>query len=375
MIYLDNAATTLLKPPQVYSRSEEVFKNFSANAGRSSHLASLKAAEIIYSSRATIADFLNIEKAENVIFTFGCTDALNMVINGLFKQGDHIITTVYEHNSVLRPLENLKKTRNIDYSVINPDKDGYITRESIESNINKKTKAIIVNYVSNVTGIKQDMHMIASIKNKHNLLLIVDGAQAVGIQKLDFDYDYICCAGHKGLYGPQGIGILGIRNPHIIPTPLRFGGTGTMTFDLEQPKDLPEYLESGTLSVQNIATLEQGVKFVEENQNEITSHEITLAQVLINELNKIKNVVIYSPQNAQSGVVAFNILDIDSVTVSDILDKKYGICCRGGFHCAPLLHKYIKTENQGAVRISVSIFNTMEEILYLLKSVKEIADK
>ncbi len=370
MIYLDNAATTLLKPEQVYACSDDILRNYSANAGRGGHYASLKASEIIYSARNTIAEFLNIKKCENVIFTFGCTDSLNLVINGLFKKGDHILTTVYEHNSVLRPLENLKVS-GINYTVMQPDKNGFITEKILKDNLKPNTKAIIVNYVSNVTGIKQDMCLFSKFKNEHGLLLIVDGAQAVGIQDLNFDYDYICCAGHKGLYGPQGIGVLGI-NTDIIPRPIRFGGTGTMTFDLNQPIDLPEYLESGTFSVQNIAALEQGVKFVKDNQNKILTHEITLAQTLINELNKIKNIKIYSPQKAQSGVVAFNITDIDSITVSNILDKKYKICCRGGFHCAPLLHKYLKTENQGAVRISVSIFNTIDEIFYLTNAISEI---
>lgn len=373
MIYLDNAATTLFKPEQVYSCSDDVLRNYSANAGRGGHSASLKASEIIYSARSTIAEFLNIEKCENVIFTFGCTDSLNIVINGLFEKGDHILTTVYEHNSVLRPLENLKE-KGVEYTVMLPNANGIIDEKILNDNLKPNTKAIIVNYVSNVTGIIQDMQLISRFKNKHGLLLIVDGAQAVGTQKLDFDYDFICCAGHKGLYGPQGIGILGI-NTDIIPKPLRFGGTGTMTFDLTQPYDLPEHLESGTLSVQNIAALEEGVKFVKVNQDKILKHEIELTQALIHGLNKIKNVVLYSPQKIQSGVVAFNINDIDSITVADILNKKYGICCRGGFHCAPLLHKYLKTENTGAVRISVSIFNTLKEILYLLKAVKEIAKK
>ena len=373
MIYLDNAATTLFKPEQVYACSDKIIRNYSANAGRGGHSASLQASEIIYSARNTIADFLNIKKCENVIFTFGCTDSLNLVINGLFESGDHVLTTVYEHNSVLRPLENLKQ-KGVDYTIMQPNEIGLIDEKILEENVRKNTKAIIVNYVSNVTGIKQNMHLIARFKKKHNLLLIVDGAQAVGTQDLDFDYDYICCAGHKGLYGPQGIGILGINNA-IIPKPLRFGGTGTMTFNLIQPYDLPEYLESGTLSVQNIATLEAGVKFVKENQAQILKHEINLAKALIEQLKLIDGVKIYSPNDIKSGVVAFNILDIDSTIITEILDKKYNVCCRGGFHCAPLAHKYLKTENQGAVRVSVSIFNTIEEIDFLVNAIKEIINK
>ncbi|MBE7092434.1 MAG: aminotransferase class V-fold PLP-dependent enzyme [Clostridiales bacterium] len=375
MIYLDNAATTLLKPPEVYTKSDEILKKYSANAGRSSHIASIKAAEIIYTARYTIADFLNINKPENVVFTFGCTDSLNMIINGLFNSDDHILTTVYEHNSVLRPLENLKNIKGVDYTVIMPDENGIITEESLEKSIKKNTKAIIVNYVSNVTGIKQNMNIFSSFKRKHNLLLIIDGAQAVGVQNLDFDYDYICCAGHKGLYGPQGIGILGIKNDSFLPRPFRFGGTGTATFSLDQPNDMPEYLESGTLSVQNIAALEQGVIFCKRNSENILNHEKKLTQYLIDNLKHISSVKIYSPHLSKSGVVAFNIDNIHSNEVAEILDKKFGICCRGGFHCAPLLHKYLKTESTGAVRISVGYFNTMEDILYLIDAVEKIVKK
>lgn len=375
MIYLDNAATTLFKPPQVYYRSEEVFKNFSANAGRSGHTASLKAAEIIYSSRSTIADFLNIDKPENIIFTFGCTDALNIAIKGLFNSGDHILTTVYEHNSVLRPLEYMKTNENIDYTVVLPDNNGKITAESLENNLRTNTKAVIVNYVSNVTGIKQDIEEICRFKNKHKLLLIVDGAQAAGTQDLNFDYDYICCAGHKGLYGPQGIGILGIKGNAPLPKPLRLGGTGTMTFDLKQPDDMPEYLESGTLSVQNIAALEQGVLFVKNNRESILNHEKLLIQTLTNKLKEIKNIKIYSPSIAQSGVIAFNIDNMDSNNVASFLDKEHSICCRGGFHCAPLVHKYLKTHSIGAVRLSVSYFNTLQEISKTIDAISKIAKK
>ncbi len=370
MIYLDNAATTLYKPPEVYFRSDSVFKKYSANAGRSGHQMAIKASEIIFSARETISSFLGINNPENVVFTFGCTDSLNILIRGLFKSGDHILTSAYEHNSVLRPLEYMKNF-GVEYTVIYPDNGFYISEDALKTNLKANTKAVIFNYVSNVNGVKQDMDTVIKFARKYGLLVIADCAQAAGNQEIK-DFDYIACAGHKGLYGPQGIGILGIKDSMPLPTPLRFGGTGSRSHELTQPKDMPEYLESGTQSVQNIAALEAGVNFVKINREFILNKEVRLAQLLIDNLKNNKSIKLYSPEKAQSGVVAFNIKEKDSSSVSDILDRKYSICCRGGFHCAPLCHRFLKTEDIGAVRLSVGAFNTEKEIFYTLKAIDEI---
>lgn len=372
MIYLDNAATTLIKPQQVYLRSDSVLKKYSANAGRSGHQPALKAAEIIFSARNTIKDAFSLESYENVIFTFGCTDSLNILIRGLFKKGDHVITSAYEHNSVLRPLDFMRSS-GVEYTVLNPDDGFYISENAIKKSIKANTKAIIFNYVSNVIGFVQPLKIYSKLAKEYGLLMIADCAQASGVQDMNIPFDYICSAGHKGLLGPQGIGILGIRNSAPLPQPLRMGGTGSRTQELTQPDDMPEYLESGTLSVQNIAALEAGVKFTELNKDKIFKHETFLAQTLIDNLKTIKNVKVYSPKIAKSGVVAFNIGDEDSNIIADILDKKYSVCARGGFHCAPLCHKFLHTEYQGAVRLSVSIFNTEKEIHNTLSAIEQIA--
>ncbi len=372
MIYLDNAATTLIKPHQVYLRSDSVLKKYSANAGRSGHQPALKAAEIIFAARNTIKDFFFLESYENVIFTFGCTDSLNILIRGLFKKGDHIITSAYEHNSVLRPLEFMKSL-GVEYSVIYPDDGFYISEKAIKREIKQNTKALIFNYVSNVIGFVQPMKLYTKLAKEYGLLMIADCAQAAGVQDMNIPFDYICSAGHKGLLGPQGIGILGIKNFAPLPQPLRMGGTGSRTYELTQPDDMPEYLESGTLSVQNIAALEAGVNFTKYNKDKIFKHETFLAQLLIDNLKNIKNIKIYSPEIAKSGVVAFNIGNEDSNIIADILDKKYSICARGGFHCAPLCHKFLQTEFQGAVRLSTSIFNTEKEIYHTISAIEKIA--
>lgn len=371
MIYLDNAATTLYKPPEVYFRSDSVFKKYSANAGRSGHQIAIKSSEIVFSSRNTISEFLGINNPENIIFTFGCTDSLNILIRGLFKKNDHVITSVYEHNSVLRPLEFMKN-QGVNYTVLIPDEGFYISEKAFENAIKDNTKAIILNYVSNVNGVVQDMKKILNLAHKYGIYVIADCAQAAGTQEM-LDFDYICCAGHKGLYGPQGIGVLAIKNSAPLPTPLRFGGTGSRSHELIQPTDMPEYLESGTLSVQNIAALETGVNFVKNNRKNILKKEIHLAQLLIDNLLKMKNITVYSPEKAKSGVVSFNIGKEDSGYIADLLDKKYSICSRGGFHCAPLCHKFLGTDKQGSVRLSIGAFNNEKEIFYTLKAIEEIA--
>ncbi len=373
MIYLDNAATTLYKPNEVYIRSNEVFRLFGANAGRGGHKPSIDAAKIIYSCRERIAGYFGCNKPENIVFTFGCTDALNMLIKGLFVNGDHIITTVYEHNSVLRPLEFIKKNKNCDYSIVFPE-NGQIRTESLEKEIKTNTKAIIMNHVSNVTGSVQDIEAAGRLCRKYGLLFIIDGAQSAGVQKIDMlamNIDYLCCAGHKGLYGPQGIGVLCISSDAPLPVPLRHGGTGSRSLELDQPFDMPEYLESGTLAVQNIAALEKGVEFVQNN--DIFAHETKLADILKDELSRIERVHLYSPKSFSSGVISFNIGDADSSLVAGLLDKKYSICARGGFHCAPMVHKYLNTENQGAVRFSLGYFNTEADVISAAQAIKEIS--
>ncbi len=373
MIYLDNAATTLYKPDEVYIRSNEVFRLFGANAGRGGHKPSIDAAEIIYSCRERLAAYFGCDKPENIIFTSGCTDALNILIKGLFSGGDHIIATAYEHNSVLRPLEFLKKTRACEYSTAFP-KNGQISTESLEKEIKPNTKAIIMNHVSNVTGSVQDIEAVGLLCKRRGLLFIVDGAQSAGTQITDMkkmNISYLCCAGHKGLYGPQGIGVLCIAPDSPLPVPLRHGGTGSRSLELDQPSDMPEYLESGTLAVQNIAALEKGIDFVQTHG--VLAHEIKLADMLKEELSHMERVRLYSPKSFKSGVVSFNIGDADSSLVAEILDKQYSICARGGFHCAPLVHKYLGTENQGAVRFSLSYFNTEADISGAVDAVKEIA--
>lgn len=370
MIYLDNAATTLFKPEAVYIKSDNAFRYFSANAGRGGHYYSLLAQKTITSAREEISEKFNAQ-CENTVFTFGCTDSLNIAVKGFLSKGDHAIISAYEHNSVIRPLEFLKSI-GVSYTVVYPDMEHKITIKEIEKAKLQNTKAVIINHVSNVTGAVQDVESICNFCNQKNLISIIDCAQSAGTQKLPKNATVICCAGHKGLYGPQGIGLLICYDTKRFPRPLRHGGTGTATFNGITDAEMPEYLECGTLPVQNISALAEGVQFAFSHREEILEKEKFLARRLISELNNISEITVYSPVSAKSGVVAFNLSDFPSGQVSDILSKNYGICVRGGFHCAPFIHKYKKTDTQGMIRASFSAFNTTKDVSALIKAINKI---
>lgn len=372
MIYLDNAATTLYKPESVYQTSDKALRLFSANPGRSGHSPSIKAGKKLYNARKTIAQFFNSSETR-VIFTFGCTDSLNIVLRGILKSGDHVIHTVYDHNSVLRPIEFLK-TQGVTASLISPEADGKISVSKIKSFLKDNTKAVVINHISNVTGAKQNIGEIGAFCKKNGILFVVDAAQSAGNTKIDIrdqNIDYLCCACHKGLLGPQGLGLLLLGDSSPLPTPLRFGGTGTRSLELIQPSEPPEYLESGTLSVHNILACEAGINFIKDKLDEITKKEILLISTLAENLRRLPEIEIYSPKNIESGVLAFNVTNTDSQAVSEFLDKNFGIALRGGFHCAPLIHKYLKTDLSGALRASVSYFNNISEIDFLVFAIKE----
>jgi selenocysteine lyase/cysteine desulfurase len=310
---------------------------------------------------------------ENVIFTSGCTMAINLGLCGTVKKNGHVIITAFEHNSVLRTLEKLKITHNISYTIIPPNKNGQITPSEISKNIKNNTYMVIVNHTSNVTGATQNIEGIGKLCKKNNLLYFVDGAQSVGheyINMQEFNINLLSVAGHKGLYAPQGIGALLINNCSV--SPLIYGGTGTHSDKAKQPTDYPDGLESGTQNIVGILGLSAGIDFIVSNQDKINKKISTLTHQLIDGLNKIKNVEIYSG-NENSGVVSITIKNKDSSTVSHLLDEKFGICSRSGLHCALLVHKHYKTLKNGMTRLSISYFNTPTEINKTISAIEKIA--
>ena len=376
MIYLDNSATTLIKPKNVISAVNEALIHYSANPGRSGHSASIRCALKIEETREKLAKHFGLSLPQNVIFTANCTTALNVAIFGYLKKGDHVITTENEHNSVLRPLETLKKEGIIDYDIAFQSSPIGISLEDIKPLVRKNTAMIITNHISNVNGAKANIKEIGQFCKQNNILYLVDSAQSCGHEHINMEKDGInmlAFAGHKGFYAPLAIGGLLINTEKPIK-PLLYGGTGTNSLELFQPSSLPERLESGTISSPLILGLNAGVDFVTEHFDEIKYKLDDLTTYLNFELDKLGFQVYTEPENA-NGVIAFNIEDIDSSEIATILNEKYGICVRGGYHCAPLKHKALKTLGQGAVRVSLSYFNTFTDIQRLIVALKNMKNK
>lgn len=372
MIYLDNSSTTHKKPLSIKIASKKGLNKLSVNSSRSGYKIALKGAEEIFTCRERLAEYLGTTP-DQIIFTSGCTMALNLAITGTAKQNGHIITSIFEHNSVLRVLENLKNTHNIETTILTPNKQGLIEALDIEKNIKTNTYMVIINHTSNVTGSTQNIDKIGKICHDNNLLFLVDGAQSIGHEKINMieqNINLLSLAGHKGLYAPQGIGVLLINNASV--KPLLFGGTGTHSEKLEQPIDYPDGLESGTQNIVGILGLSAGVKYVKKHQDKINNKIFKLTNYLIENLNKIDNVKTFG-NNPHSGVVSFTIKNKDSSEVSNILSEKFNIATRSGLHCAPLVHKYYNTLKNGMTRISISYFNSKKDISKIINAIKKIA--
>ncbi|MBQ3116050.1 MAG: aminotransferase class V-fold PLP-dependent enzyme [Clostridia bacterium] len=371
MIYFDNAATGGFKPRAVTDAVQTVIRYLSANPGRSGHRLSSTGAEMVYSCRKIFADTFSAS-ADRVIFTKNCTEALNTAIFGTIKEGGHVITTTFEHNSVLRPLFALKERGIISLSIASPT-DNLTLSQAIEKEISPNTYMIVATAVSNVTGEQIDIYEIGKIAKKHNLLFVVDGAQAGGHVNLDMKKNNISAlalAGHKGLYGIMGSGVL-IFDEQTDIDPLLYGGTGTESQNLSQPLFYPERLESGTLNLPAIASLNEGIRFVNKNLSGFAGHLINATEHLILSLSKLPKVKCYSVPNP-SGIVAFSIDQLSSTDVADILSSRYDVAVRGGFHCAPLTHKFLGSEKEGLVRVSLAVQNSSSEIAHFIRAVSEI---
>jgi cysteine desulfurase family protein len=375
MIYLDNAATTFPKPDKVYHEMFDYMKTYAANPGRGAHDMSVMSSIKVLETRQIIANLFNIDDPFNIIFTSNTTDSLNIAIKGILKSGDHVITTVLEHNSVLRPLNKLKKT-GVTITFLDMDDNGFINLVDIKKSINKKTKAIIINHASNVIGTIQNIEKIGEIAKQSGIVFIVDAAQSAGVIDIDVklcNIDLLAFPGHKGLLGPQGTGGLYIA-PGIELETTKEGGTGSNSHSLEQPDFLPDKFESGTLNTPGIVGLYQGISYIfEEGIQKVRKKEEDLTQYLLSELTKLPFIKIYGNKSIDKrcAVISFNIENMDSSIVGYELNKT-GIAVRTGYHCAPLIHKALDTTYYGTVRASLGYFNTFEDVEALIKSLREI---
>lgn len=374
MIYFDNSASTYVKPKQVVTAIKNSMIKLTANPGRSGHSLSLQSALEVEKVRQQICDFFGATKPERVIFTQNCTDALNLAIQGSIIPSSHIITTINEHNSVLRPLFELKDILNLEIDICKPKNNFSITADDIKPLIKPNTSMICVNQISNVDGMSADITGIGELCQKHCITFLVDGAQSGGHIKIDMNkshIDMLALAPHKALYGPQGIGVLCL-SAKVKLKPIRYGGTGTDSILLKQPSSYPEGFESGTIATPNIVGLGAGLDFVQKNFNQIVKKIDDLSTFINFELRKIDNVICYTHPDNSYGVLSFNIKNVSSSDVSSILSERYNICTRSGLHCAPLKHKWLGTEKQGTVRVSLSSFNKYNECEKFIKVVRKI---
>ncbi len=377
MIYLDNAATSGIKPSRVIGAVECALKKYSANPGRSGHRLSMNAALAVYAAREKIQKMFAATQVENVAFTLNCTHALNCVIKGVLANGDHVIVSDLEHNAVMRPLQKLKNEGVITYSVAKTvEGDDEATVQCFKDCINENTKLIICTHASNVFGCVLPIGQIGQLCKDSGILFAVDAAQSAGVLDIDMQkmhIDFLCIAAHKGLYAPMGTGVI-IAEKALSNTVLE-GGTGTDSFNLDHPLTMPEMLESGTVNVPGICGISAGVDFINaKGMRNIYLHEYDLCNYLFKRLSECKNVVLYNKDFnvfEKAPVVSFNVSGYDSNTVAQRLSSN-GIAVRAGFHCAPSAHIKYGTDDIGTVRISPGIMTTRDDMEYLLKILKKI---
>lgn len=377
MIYLDNGATSFPKPLSVRKNVDISLKKFSANPGRSGHSLSLRAAKEIFECRKRLKELFNVNSEEEIIFTENCTMALNTVIFGLLSEGDHVLISSMEHNSVTRPLESLKD-KGVTYSTFDYSYDDNETVDNVRNLIKPETKLVICTHASNVFGFRFPIERICALCHAYGILFCVDSAQSAGVFDIDVgtnQYDFVCMSGHKSLYGPMGTGVLILNNRNL--KPLLYGGTGTESVKKSQPEGLPEKFESGTQNMNGISGLKAGVDFVKNRGiKNIYNHEYKLAKRLFNGLANNRKVITYNKSfdyGKVAPVVSFN---IDGVYSEDLVAKlnKYGIMTRGGLHCSPLAHTTMNTIENGTVRVVPGAFNTINDINYLLNVIRKLTN-
>ncbi|MBI5787770.1 MAG: aminotransferase class V-fold PLP-dependent enzyme [Candidatus Schekmanbacteria bacterium] len=383
MIYFDCAATSWPKPEAVYRAVDHCLREVGANPGRSGHQMSVEAERIVLTARANIAELLGVEDEARIILTFNTTDALNLAIKGILRPKDHVITTSIEHNSVMRPLRSLEKQGLITVTVIRCNSQGFFAPSEIEKNIQSNTRLVTVTHASNVIGSIQPVEEIGQALKKYpKVYYLVDAAQTAGIFPVnvkDIGAHLLAFPGHKGLLGPQGTGGLYVaEGVEDVLVPLKQGGTGSKSEYELHPDILPDKYESGTKNTPGLAGLAAGVEFIlSEGREKIQKHEQTLTAHLLNKLQEIDEVIIYGPQDAlkQTAVVSINVKDMSPSDVGYYLDHEYSVMTRVGLHCAPTTHKTIGTAPSGTVRLSMGYFNTIDEIDYVCRSLKEIVGK
>ncbi|MGF7186278.1 cysteine desulfurase family protein [Desulfitispora alkaliphila] len=380
MIYLDNAATSWPKPPQVMNAMQNYFYKVGGSPGRSGHFLSVEAGKIVFEARELLAELFNAPDPQRIVFTKNATEGLNFVLLTLLKPGDHIITTSMEHNSVMRPLRYLER-KGIEVTVVQCDGEGRVSLDDLKKSIKAHTKMIVVNHASNIVGTVQPVDKIGKIAKEHKCIFVVDCAQTAGSINIDLakmNIDIVAFTGHKGLLGPQGTGGLCLNSNIDLP-PLLYGGTGSNSETETQPIHMPDKLESGTLNTIGIAGLSAGVKFIlNTGISKIESYDQQITQYFIDEILKYPELELYGPREAieKTGVISVNLKGVVCSEVGTILDRFFNIMTRTGLHCAPTAHKTIGTFSQGGtIRFGLGYFNTEKEVKKTIDALEEIIEK
>ncbi|MBP8639387.1 MAG: aminotransferase class V-fold PLP-dependent enzyme [Oscillospiraceae bacterium] len=375
MIYFDSAATSYRRPREV-GRAVVNALNTMGNGYRGTHGAALNTARTIHETRELLSEMFNVGGVDRVAFTHNATASLNMAIKGVLSPSDHVITSVLEHNSVLRPLYEMEEC-GVELYITACDENGCLIYEELESAVKSNTKALVCTHASNLTGNLTDIRRLGRFCKERGVIFIVDASQTAGIIPIDMEKDNIdilCFSGHKGLMGPQGTGAVCVRRG-VEVKPLLSGGSGFKTFSKSHPDDMPSRLEAGTLNGHGIAGLNAALKYIKKaGIGSIGKKEQTLAKEFYQKVKELPKIKIYGDFSSfdRAPTVALNLGSTDSNEICSRLEADYGICVRGGFHCAPLMHKALGTENQGAVRFSFSHYNTLTELKTAIDALTEL---
>ena len=380
MIYLDNAATTMRKPQEVVDAVVAAMGSL-GNAGRGASVGALDAGRVVLRCREAVAVLLGCPRADHVCFSANSTAALNAALLGLVGPGERVVTTVLEHNSVLRPLARLADERGVEVTYVGCDAHGFLDMDELERLVCPGTCLVAVTHGSNVTGNLVDVARVAQIAHAAGALCLVDASQTAGAVPLDMEamgIDVVCFTGHKGLMGPQGTGGMAVAEG-VDVRPWAEGGSGVHSFERRHPLEWPTRLEAGTLNAHGLAGLLAGVEFIEKNGGPaaVGAREHALARRLYEGVRDVPGVTVYggwpvAPERC-GGIVALNVDGLDSAEVADALSAGWGIACRAGAHCAPLMHRALGTERRGIIRLSCGWFNTEDEVDTAVDAVRSIA--
>lgn len=379
-IYLDHAATSYPKPDSVYTAMDHYAREVGVAAGRGSHARAVEAARTLDSARSLAARLFGVADPKRVVFTSNATDALHLALNGILCRGDRVVTTVMEHNSVLRPLRALEDRGEIEVLRVRADADGRVDLDALEAACDAGLRMLVIQHASNVTGAMQPIREAAEFAHRRGGIVVVDAAQTAGASPIDVSrlgIDALACAGHKGLLGPLGTGLLYVREGIDID-PVRCGGTGTHSEDDRQPKEWPDRFESGSLNLVGIAGLEAGLRHVLTRGVEaIHAHKRDLGQRFLYGVAEIPRLSVFGPSDARlrEPVFPFQFPELEPHELAMVLDIEFGIEVRAGLHCAPFAHRAIGTGSAGAVRASFGESTTTDEVDALIHALASIASK